>query len=76
MALYMSDARDKILPLVSVGAASGDEIIHDWNWIFNDMGILDHYSQIASMVHFLGWVGMIATVCLLAWIGWKRESEA
>jgi hypothetical protein len=76
IALYMWDARDRVLPLVSIGAADGEGIIHDWNWIFNDLGILDHYSQIAGVVRFLGWTGMITTVCLLAWIGWQQQSEA
>jgi hypothetical protein len=76
IALYMADARDKALPLVSIGAASGDEIIHDWNWIFNDMGMLDRCYQVASAVRFLGWMGMIATVCLLAWVGWRQQGEA
>jgi hypothetical protein len=75
IALYMWDAREKVLPLVSVGAASGDEITHDWNWIFTDMGVMDHYSQISGVVRFLGWTGMIATVCLLFWFGFVRERE-
>lgn len=71
---YMADARVQNLPLVGVGDP-GDENMHDWYRIFNQLGVLRHDTQIAQVVRFLGWVGMITIV---VWLGWKayqaRES--
>lgn len=63
-ATYMADARAQILPLVTTG--DPDFVEHDFFRIFSNLGVLDHDTQIAAVVRFLGWVGMIATVAWLA----------
>lgn len=63
---YMADARAQELPLLSVGG--GDDVIHDWNYLFGHLGLLAHDTQIASAVRFLGWLGMIS---VLAWFTWR-----
>lgn len=60
IATYMADARAQELPLLTVG--SGDDVIHDWNYLFGKMGLLAHDTQIASAVRVIGWLGMLATV--------------
>jgi hypothetical protein len=60
---YMADARAQELPLLTVG--DGDDVIHDWNYLFGRLGLLDHDTQIAHAVRLLGWIGMLATV---AWM--------
>jgi len=75
-ATYMADARAQILPLVSVGD-TGDNP-HDWFNILSSMGLLQHDTQIAGIVRFAGWIGMVAMVL---WLGRqayvpKPESEA
>ena len=69
--MYMGDARDKALPLVSLGVASDEVTTHDWEYIFGHLGLLQHDTQIAAVVRTLGWLGMIATV---AWMGWRSRT--
>ena len=66
IATYMADARAQELPLLTVG--SGDDVIHDWAYLFGKLGVLAHDTQIARAVRVLGWLGMIATT---AWMIWR-----
>jgi hypothetical protein len=70
-ATYMADARAMALPLVTAG--DSDVIEHDWNTIFSSLGVLAHDTQIAAVVRFLGWCGMLGTVVLLVWVSRKQE---
>jgi hypothetical protein len=67
IATYMADARAQDLPLLSLG--SGENVIHDWNYLFTKLGVLEHDIQIAGFVRFIGWMGMIAVVVWLLWRG-------
>jgi hypothetical protein len=69
IATYMADARAQDLPLLTVG--DGDDVIHDWNYLFAKFGVLEHDTQIAHVVRVLGWLGMIATV---AWMIWRSRT--
>ncbi len=60
MAVYMADARSMELPLVTVGDT--DNVVHDWNYLFGKLHLLDHDTQIASLMRIIGWIGMLATV--------------
>jgi hypothetical protein len=64
---YMADARAQELPLLTIGDA--EYVIHDWNYLFTKSRVLDHDIQIAGVVRFLGWAGMIAVVIWLLWRG-------
>jgi hypothetical protein len=70
IATYMADARAQALPLLTVG--SGDDVIHDWNFMFTRLGVLGHDTQIASATRIFGWLGMLATV---AWFVWRGASK-
>ncbi|MFZ3245411.1 MAG: hypothetical protein WA185_10070, partial [Candidatus Acidiferrales bacterium] len=70
IATYMADARAQALPLVTVG--DSDYIIHDWNYLFTSLGVLNHDTQIAAAVRTLGWLGMCATV---AWLIWRSRAS-
>ncbi|MGD0955985.1 MAG: hypothetical protein ABR953_04055 [Candidatus Acidiferrales bacterium] len=59
IATYMADARAQALPLLTVGDA--DYVIHDWNYLFGRLGVLQHDTQIAWAVRMMGWAGMLAT---------------
>ena len=67
---YMADARRQQLTLVTVG--DGDNVIHDWLYLFSHMHVLQHDLQIAAAVRFIGWIGMIGTVL---WLIRKRDSR-
>jgi hypothetical protein len=67
-ATYMADARAQALSLVSVGESDNP---HDWFNIFSSLGVLQHDTQIAAAVRFLGWLGMLCTVAWLVWRGRK-----
>lgn len=67
IATYMADARAQELPLLTVGDA--EYVIHDWNYLFTKMGVLQHDLQIANGVRFVGWIGMISVTLWLLWRG-------
>ncbi|HEV2306779.1 MAG TPA: hypothetical protein VGR93_14770 [Candidatus Acidoferrales bacterium] len=69
VASYMADARAQQLPLLTVG--DGSYVIHDWNYLFSSLGLLNHDTQIAATVRALGWLGMCATV---AWLLYRSRS--
>lgn len=48
ISVYMRDAQDMILPLLIEGS------IHDWNWIFSELGILSASNLIGSTIFYLG----------------------
>jgi hypothetical protein len=74
VATYMADARAQKLPLVTLGS-SGD-VIHDWFYMFNGLGVLEHDTQIAAVVRVLGWVGMITVPLWLLWKGKELDPKA
>jgi hypothetical protein len=72
-ATYMADARAQELPLLTVGDA--EYVIHDWNYLFGALGVLDHDIQIAAIVRAIGWIGMIAVCVWLACRGLKDAPD-
>lgn len=73
ISVYMADARAQELPLLTVGDA--DYVIHDWNYLFGRLGLLDHDIQIAHAVRLIGWTGMIATVAWMFWRGLRSRAS-
>lgn len=71
IATYMADARAQDLPLLTVGDA--DYVIHDWNYLFGRLGVLDHDTQIAAAVRVIGWIGMLAVV---GWLVWRSVADS
>lgn len=70
ISVYMADARAQQLPLLTVGDT--DNVIHDWNFLFTKLGVLDHDTQIANVVRIVGWIGMLAVV---VWMVWRSLSN-
>jgi len=71
IATYMADARAQDLPLLTIG--DGDYVIHDWNYLFGRFGLLQHDIQIAGIVRFVGWIGMLSVA---AWLIWRGLTES
>jgi hypothetical protein len=67
IATYMADARAMDLPLLTVGDT--EYVIHDWNYLFGKLGVLQHDIHIATFVRMVGWLGMIAVFVWLIWRG-------
>jgi hypothetical protein len=67
VATYMADARTQGLPLLTVG--DSEYVIHDWNYLFGKLGVLEHDTQIATAIRMIGWLGMIGVVVWLIWRG-------
>jgi len=71
-ATYMADARAQELPLITVG--DPEFVEHDWFTMFSGMGVLNHDTQIASVVRMVGWIGMLGVMAWLIWRGGTRAS--
>ncbi len=75
IALYMGDARDRSLPLVSLGVASDEVTGHDWAYIFGRLGLMQHDRDIAAVVRHLGYLGMLSVIALLVWMLLRKPQE-
>ncbi len=60
VSVYASDALQQALPLLG-----GDDVIHDWNYLLNSLGLVKEAHLIGSIIYFIG----IATVILGCVIG-------
>lgn len=65
LATYIGDARNQILPLVSMG--SGDPI-HDWHFLLARYGMLGDDHSLARFTDFLSVLSLIAAVSFGAWL--------
>jgi hypothetical protein len=65
VARYVGDAVAMELPLVSPFA--GDEVIHDWNYLLEEMHLIQYDLKIAAGIRVAAIVCMLAG---LAWGGW------
>jgi hypothetical protein len=66
---YMADARAQQLALVTVG--DGEDVIHDWFFLFSKLGVLEHDLEIAHLVRAVAWLGMLGTVGWLVQRAWQ-----
>ena len=63
-ATYMKDAVEMKLQLVAP-FASGEDLIHDWNWLFTHWGLLRHANAIGNAVVALGIVAVAVSLILM-----------
>ena len=73
---YMSDARSQDMELVSLGGAlsGSDEVIHDWNFIFGELGWLSADTFIGGMVKGIGILAGLFGVLFAAWLLYKMAA--
>lgn len=57
LSVYVDDAVDMQLPLLG-----GDSAIHDWNFLLNDMGWLQHTHQIAALMNGIGFTILVVSI--------------
>ena len=72
VATYMADAQLQVLPLVS--PFSGHPI-HDWNYVFARMGLLDSCQLIGFLTKLLGALVMLVSIGSGSWLIWKMMSS-
>jgi hypothetical protein len=58
---YMADSLKQERDYVTVG---GGEAIHDWFFVFHNLGMLGYHETVARLARAVGWFGMVAT---MAW---------
>lgn len=69
VATYVADARAMELPLVSPFGV--DEILHDWNWLLEDLGWLAHDQTIAGLFRNAGHLSFVLCLAGGAWTLWR-----
>lgn len=70
--VYMADARDMALPLVTVGGGSENQVVgHDWRYLFTKLGLLEQDKLIGMLTRGLGSLTMLAALALGAWLIWE-----
>src|SRR6201988_720869 len=65
IARYMADAQAQQLPLMSIGRY--ESLIHDWNYLFTQLGVLTYDTMIAGIVRSTGLLGMIGVAFWFLW---------
>lgn len=66
---YMADAIPERLPLVSLGGAlSGQDPVHDWHFVFNQLHVLDASVFIGNSVRFVGILAGLLGVVFATWL--------
>lgn len=70
--VYMADARDMILPLVTVGGGGENQVVgHDWHYLFTKLGLLEQDKTIGLLTRGAGSVVMLAALAMGAWLMWE-----
>lgn len=73
VSVYMADAVEMQLPLIG-----GEGVIHDWNWLFTKMGLLQQSGFIASLFFWIGIIGVIVSIfwmIILTFLEMKEKVE-
>lgn len=70
VARYMADAQTQQLPWFSIGRYESS--IHDWHYLFSELGVLSYAKGIAGTVHVLGSLGMVTVT---AWLFWRGVND-
>ena len=68
--VYMSDALDMALPLVTVGD-NGGLVTHDWRYLFTKLGLLSQCRTVGWLTIQLGNLSMLVCLAGAAWLMWK-----
>lgn len=73
---YMADARAQQLPLVSLGGelSGSTTVIHDWNFVFGKLHILNLDTFIGDTVRGIGILTGLAAIGFTAWLMYKMAA--
>ena len=67
VAVYLSDARAQVLPLVTVG---GGEAAHDWTYLLGRFGVLQHDLRIGALVRGSSILLQAAAIVAAGYVLW------
>ena len=59
-AYYISDAKDRSMPLIT-----GDPDSHDWWYLLGQWGVLDYSEFIGNIIMYIGFFGMLLSIILM-----------
>ncbi len=62
LATYIGDARERVLPLLSIG---GGDTYHDWEYLLVHFDLLEYDTKIATMTRYVGFFVLLASM----WLG-------
>ena len=65
IARYMADAQAQQLSWMSIGRY--ESLIHDWNHLFTQLGVLSYDTVIAGIVRSIGCLGMMGVMFWFLW---------
>jgi hypothetical protein len=66
--VYMADARALALPLVTAEGGGGGIIIHDWQYLFSRLGLLQQCEAIGWLTRQAGNLSMLAGLAVAGWL--------
>jgi len=70
VSIYAGDAMKMQLDLLG-----GDNVIHDWNYLLNAMGLLGHANAVASIIYSLAIIILIAGTILSIYLSFTKKDE-
>jgi len=70
VSVYMKDATEMALPLVVSGS------IHDWNWIFTELGILQYDHIIGGFTYSLGLLVMMVSISFMSLVTYFQTTRS
>lgn len=70
VSLYARDAILMQMPLLG-----GDSVIHDWNYLLSNLGILEHTDTVSSSIYFFGLVTIFAALALSIFFSFENKSD-
>lgn len=75
---YMADAVPQKIPLVSLGGsiAGAQDVVHDWNFIFGELDMLNSSALIGNSLRAFGVVAGLFGLVFSAWIIYKMAAAA
>lgn len=73
VAIYIADARKMELPMIS--PFRGDNIIHDWNYLLTQLGLLQMNIGIAFLIKMLAVFSMLTGLILGGWLLFRMKKK-
>ena len=70
VATYMGDSIVQQLPLLG-----GDGVIHDWNWLLTDTGLLKYTDTLARLTYDVGFLAILAAIVLCLWLSVEKPEK-